>query len=192
MRCIGYPELYRHKSPMGFDLLSAEQPGEYKLSTWALSDREILEELPRLMKRGNCLYHRGKFDDAAYAYLKALDSLELMSFKVGPHSALWKILQEMKVPLQLNYTECKFCLCEYNEVVTHTTAVIEFDQDNARALFQRAEAHLLLHNLVQARRDYEKVIMLNSPLAEVAEDQLAKLKKAVQAVLVEQKERLME
>ena len=101
-----------------------------------------------------------------------------------------KTLQEM-VPLQISYARCKLCLSEYNEVVTHTTSVLGFDQDNARALFQRTEAHISLHNLVQARCDYERVVKLESPLAGAAENQLTQLKTAVQAFIMEKKRRLM-
>ena len=190
--CIGYPELYHRKSPMGIDLLPLEQPDEYKLCTWALSDKEILEELPKLDDTAIFLYHRGNFGGAADAYRKALDSLDQIWLKERPHTTKWKILQEMKVPLQLNYAQCKFCLREYDEVVTLTTSVLEFDRDNAEALFQRADAHLSMYNLVQARRDYERVIMQKSTLAETAESQLTELKKAVQAFVEDEKRKLVE
>ena len=173
--CIGYPE----------------QPGEYKLSTWALSDEEILEELPILNDMGIFLYHCGNFGGASDVYRKALDFLEQMSLKERPHTTEWNTLQEIKVPLQLNYAQCKFCLCEYDKVVALTTSVLEFEQDNARALFQRAEAHLSMYNLVQARRDYERVIMLNLTLAGATESQLTELKKVVKAFLKDQKRRLI-
>ena len=176
MRCVGYPE---------------KQPDDYKLSTWALSDEEILEELPNLMKRGMFLYHQGNIGGAADLYRKALDSLERMSLQERPHTKEWNTLQEKKIPLQLNYPQCKLCMREYNEVVTLTTSVLEFDQDKAKALFLRAKAHTFLLHLVQARCDYERVVMLNSPLAGAAERKLTKLKKAVQAVLADQQRKLL-
>ena len=187
---IGYPELYHCKSPMDFDLLSSEQPRDYTLSTWALSDKEILEELPNLNDTGIFLYHCGNFAGAADVYRKALDFLERMSLTEVPHTTEWKNLQEIKVPLQLNYAQCKFCLREYDEVVTLATSVLEFEQDNARALFQRAEAHLSLYNLVQARRDYERVILLKLTSAGAGESQLAEVKKAIKAFLKDQKRKL--
>ena len=177
MRCVGYPE---------------KQPDDYKLSTWALSDEEMLEELPNLMKRGMFLYHQGNIGGAADLYRKALDFLEQLSLKERPHTTEWNNLQEIKVPLQLNYAQCKFCLREYDEVVTLTTSILEFDRDNAKALFLRADAHLSMYNLVQARCDYERVIMQKSTLAETAESQLTELKKAVQAFLEDEKRKLVE
>ena len=183
--------MYHRTSPVGCDLLSVELPDEYELSTWALSDQEILEKLPFLNKKGIHLYHIGNLGGAADVYRKALVSLEQVSLKECPDATKWKTIQEMKVPLHINYAQCKLCLSEYNEVVTHTTSVLEFDQDNARALFQRAEAHISLHNLVQAQRDYERVVQLESPLAGAAENQLTQLKTAVQGYLMENKRRLM-
>ena len=189
MRCTGYPELYHRKSPMGFDL-SAKQPGKYKLSTWALSGKEmILEELPNLER--NFLFFCGNFGGATDVYRKALDNLEKMSLKECPHTNEWKTLQEKKVPLLLNYTQCKVRLSEYNVVVTRTTSVLKFVQDNDKALFQRAQAHTCQCNLVQAQRDYERVVMLNSPLAGAAEMNLTKLKEATQAYITEQQHWLM-
>ena len=190
MRSSRHLETCRCTSPLGCDL-SAELPGQFKLSTWALSDQEILEELPNLNKNGIRLYHEANFGSAVDVYRKALDSLEQVSLKEHPGTTKWKILQEMKVPLQLNYARCKFCIGEYNEVVTLTTSVLEFDQDNDKALFQRADAHILLHNLVQAGRDYERLVMLNSPLAGAAESLLTQLKTAVQVVMEEMERRLM-
>ena len=148
--CIGYPELYHFKSPMDFDFSFLDQPGQFNLSTWALSDQEILDELPNLNDTGIFLFQCGNFAGAANLYRKALDFLEQMSLKEVPHTTEWKTLQEIKVPLLLNYAQCKFRLHEFDEVVTLTTSVLEFEQDNARALFQRAQAHLSLYNLAQA------------------------------------------
>ena len=176
MRCIGYPK---------------KEPDEYKLSTWALSDDEILEQLPNLMERGIFLYYRGNFGGAVDLYRRALNPLEQMSLQERPHTKEWNTLQEKKVPLQLNYAQCKLCLSEYNEVITHTTSVLEFDRDNATALLLRAKAHIHLYNLVQARRDYERVIMINSPLAGDAERKLTKLNEAVQDFVADQQRRLV-
>ena len=124
------------------------------MSTWALSDQEILEEFQSLNDTGNFLYHCGNFGGAVHVYRKALDSLEQMSLKEVLHTTKWKTLQEIKVPLLLHYAQRKVCLHEYDEVVTLTISVLEFQQNNARALFQKANAHLSMYNLDQARRSY--------------------------------------
>ena len=96
----------------------------------------------------------------------------------------------MKVPLLLNYAQCKLIFGEYNEVVTHTTTVLEFDPDNVKALFRRAKAHAGLWNLTEAEHDFERAITLNSSLAGAAKKELTKLKEGIQAYEEEERKKL--
>ena len=195
MRGTGHPDLDQldhEKSPMAFEfeLLSVEQPGEYKQSTWALSDPEILEEVPKMKEKGNDLYRAGDHGGAAEVYREALGYLERMSLKEHPRTEQWRTIEEMKVPLLLNYSQCKLVFGEYKEVVTHTTSVLEFDKDNVKALFRRAKAHAGLWNLAEAERDFERVVMLNSSLSGAAEKELTKLKEGIRAYEAEQRRKL--
>ena len=195
MEGTGYPDLdqlTREKSPLAFEfeLLSVKQPGEYEQSTWALSRPEMLEEVPKLKEKGNALYRSGNHDGAANAYHKALDCLEHLSLNEQPQSKEWRAFEEMKVPLLLNYAQCKLLFGEYTEVVTHTTTVLEFDQDNVKALFRRAKAHAGLWNLAEAERDFERAVKLDPSLAGAAKKVLTKLKEGIQANEEEQRRKL--
>ena len=195
MEGSGYPDLDQlnhEKSPLAFEfeLLAVDQPGEYEQSTWALSRQEMLEEVPKLKEKGNTLYRSGNHDGAADAYHKALDCLEQLSVNERPRSEEWRAFEEMKLPLLLNYAQCKLLFGEYAEVVTHTTSVLEFDQDNVKALFRRAKAHAGLWNLAEAEHDFERAVTLDPSLAGAAKKVLTQLKEGIQANEEEQRKKL--
>ena len=58
-----------------------------------------------------------------------------MSAKEEPQSEEWRTIEELKVPLLVGYSQCKLVFSEYMELMTHTTKILEFDQENFEALF---------------------------------------------------------
>ena len=58
------------------ELLSVEEPGEYKKESWAMDIVEKMDALPQLKEEGNQLFNEKKYDAAADKYGQALGMLE--------------------------------------------------------------------------------------------------------------------
>ena len=197
MRGTGQPDLddLDHvKSPMAFEfeLLSVEQPGEYTMNIWDLSDEEILEEIPKRKTKADDCLRSANHGQAVEVYHEALGCLERMSMAALPRTERWFMVEEMKVPLLLSYSKCKFAKCEYKDAIIHTTSVLKFDPDNQEALFLRAKSYVSLLKLVQAKEDYERVVEISSTLAQAAETELIEMREAVEAYTQAQQRKPME
>ena len=55
-----------------FELIRVEQPGEYLKESWALTDNERLEIIPKLKEDGNLLVQKKMYKEAADKYKEAL------------------------------------------------------------------------------------------------------------------------
>ena len=168
-------------SPMifEFELVSVRQPGEYLRDSWAMSATEKTEAVVALRGEGNTLYELGKCEEAAQKYFLALSYLEELSIKEKAHSDDWNKIEEKKVPLLLNYAQCKLIMKEYAEVIRHTTTVLEFDANNVKALFRRGKAHAWSWNVEEARADFSKACALDPSLSKAIDKELTMLTQRV-------------
>lgn len=180
----GYPDLdqlLQDTSPLCFELelLSVEQPGEYKQDHWAMTDQEKSSAVGVLREEGNALYRRGEHFAASQKYFEALSYLEEKLIKEKPKSESWYEIANQKVPLLLNYAQCKLLLKEYVEVVRHTTSVLEIEEDNVKALYRRGKAHSAGWDVEEARRDLGRVAELDPSLSTAVEKELRSLAQRV-------------
>jgi AH receptor-interacting protein len=53
--------------------------------------------------------------------------LLIFIFREKPNDEEWLELRDMKIPLLLNYSQCKLSKKEYYAVIEHTTEVLEAD-----------------------------------------------------------------
>ena len=195
MHGSGHPDLDRlmkDQPPMAFEfeLLRVESPGSYKQDAWAMTDKEKLELVPKLKEEGNHLYRSGNSRQAAEKYHEAISYLEQLSIKEKPQCDEWNELQKKKVPLLLNYAQCKLLMKEYAEVIRHTSQVLEFDPSNVKALFRRGKSHSASWDQEEAERDFKRVIELDPSLRKAVEKELKGLHERVQEKEREEKERL--
>lgn len=173
-----------------FELLHVESPGSYKQDSWAMTDGEKYELVPKLREEGNSLYRMGKYREAVEKYYEAISYLEQMSVKEKPKCDAWNQIEEKKVPLLLNYSQCKLLLKEYREVIKHTTQVLEFDPNNVKALFRRGKAHSACWNVEEAESDMGRVLELDPSLKKSVDKELQQLHKRVQEQEVAEKGKL--
>ena len=162
-----------------FELVSVRQPGEYMKDSWAMTVVEKTEAVAALRGEGNALYELGKCEEAAQKYFLALSYLEELSIKEKAHSDEWNRIEEKKVPLLLNYAQCKLLMKDYAEVIRHTTTVLEFDGNNVKALFRRGKAHAGCWNIEEAKLDFSKSSMLDPSLSKAVDKELATLMQRV-------------
>lgn len=179
---LGYADLdglMQKPQPLEFilELLTVEEPGEYRKESWAMDIEEKLNALPQLRMEGNRLYTEKNFQAAAEKYGEALGMLEQLVLREKPGDEEFVKLDEMKIPFLLNYAQCKLCLEDFYPVIEHTTEVLKKQPDNVKALYRRAKAHVGAWNPKEAREDFERVAQLDPSLAKSVAAEVANLEK---------------
>lgn len=167
---LGYPELDELvNSPKDLkftiDLMKVEGSGSYEKEFWAMTDTERLDSIPMLREEGNSLYKEGKHSEASKKYSEALGRLEQLMLREKPKDEEWLKLNEMKMPLLLNFSQCQLLQEEYYSVIEHCTTVLEHDPDNIKALYRRGRAYVKVFSPAEARTDLEKAAKLDSTIA---------------------------
>lgn len=181
--------LTQQKLPLAFEveLLESVVPGGYKADSWAMSTVEKLAAVPSLKEQGNLLYKAGDYHKAVEKYFEALSYLEELSIREKPQSEDWREVMTKKVPLLLNYAQCKLLLKDYADVIRHTTTVLEFEPDNVKALFRRGKANAAVWNTQEARADFQGAASLDKGLAKTVEKELVSLEDRLRAKEEEEK-----
>ncbi len=170
-------DIVQNQTPLIFEieLLRVEQPGDYKKDHWAMTEGEKDDAIPKLKQEGNTLYKSGHYQQASEKYFEALSYLEEMTIKEKPNSETWDLLAQRKIPFLLNYSQCKLSMGDYADVIRHTSTVLEIDNDNVKALFRRAKAHMACWNVLEAKTDFEGVVKLDPSLTKTVDKELRDL-----------------
>lgn len=179
---IGYEDLNKLiKEPCDLEfvieLLKVENSGEYEEESWQLTEEQKLKSVPHLREEGNNLYRKHQYVAAADKYAQAIGYLEQLMLKEKPHDIEWTGLNKLKLPLLLNYAQCKLQTEEYYAVIEHCSTVLESDPDNIKALFRRGKAHAKVWNLSEAKTDLGRVLQLDSSLSATVNNLLSHLSK---------------
>ncbi|CAH1155775.1 unnamed protein product [Phaedon cochleariae] len=181
---IGYNDLNDLlKNPVDLEyiieLLKVEQPEEYEKDSWQMEEEERIDLIPQLREQGNLEYKKKNYDKAAELYAKAVGMLEQLMLKEKPHDTEWNDLDKQKIPILLNYAQCKLNEGDYYAVIEHCTTVIKSDKKNVKAYFRRAKAHVGAWNVHEAKIDYAKVIELDKSLEVLVQKELCQLEKQI-------------
>ncbi|XP_059480058.1 AH receptor-interacting protein [Neocloeon triangulifer] len=166
---IGYDDLnFLMKEPCDLEytmeLLSVED--DYKKETWQLSENEKVDLVPQLKEEGNELYRKGLNKEAADKYSEALAILEHLMLKEKPGDEEWNVLNAQKLPLLLNFSQCRLNQGEFYTVIEHCTTVLEKEPENVKALYRRGKAHIGAWNPAEARKDLQRAAELQPSLAQ--------------------------
>lgn len=180
----GYPDLdklSRKERDLIFEieLLSVGKPGEYKKEPWQMDSQEKLNIVPKLKQEGNQLYTTEEYKEAAEKYAQALGCLEQLCLREKPGDEEWTKLDKMKIPLLLNFSQCKLLLGEYYDVIKHTTTVLEKDSNNVKALYRRAKANKACWNPDEAKDDFKKAAELDPSLRKAIKKELEELEQII-------------
>lgn len=99
-----------------------------------------------------------------------------------PHDTEWNELAALKVPLLLNYSQCKLLERDYYAVIEHCSEVLDkYEPDSVKALFRRAKAHVGAWNPTRARDDFERAATLDPALAPAVAKELRQLQDQIRA-----------
>lgn len=86
-------------------------------------------------------------------------------------------LNKIKIPILLNYAQCKLIESEYYSVIEHCTTVLETEPNNPKALFRRAKAHVGAWNFQEAKNDFQKLMEVDPKSENLVRRELQELEK---------------
>lgn len=192
---IGYDDLNKYiKQPedieFTIELLKVEQPEDYEKEVWQLTEKELLESIPKLKEEGNKLYKLKNYKGAAESYAKALGILEQLMIKEKPHEEEWNNLNQQKLPILLNYSQCILNNNDYYGTIEHCSTVIKYEPDNVKAYFRRAKAHVGAWNPEDAKQDFLTVVKLDPTLKNVVKKELDNLESILKTKKGDDKEKM--
>lgn len=184
--------LMAEPQPLEFilEVLRIELPGEYERETWTMAEDEKRAVLPTLREDGNALYKQGLHKEAAEKYASALGVLEGLMLRYRPGDEEYIDLERSKVPLLLNFAQCKYQLQDYYPVIEHTTEVLKKDPDNVKAYYRRAKAHEKVWNVDEAKADLQRAAELEPALADAVAKDLRAIDEAVKRKRKEEGDKL--
>ncbi|XP_015522493.1 AH receptor-interacting protein [Neodiprion pinetum] len=181
---IGYDDLndlIKNPQDLEFtiELLDVVSPSDYEKETWQMTEDEKLNSIPTLREKGNTQFKEENYKAASDTYATAIGMLEQLMLKEKPNDEEWLELQKMKVPLLLNFAQCKLLNKEYYAVIEHCTTVLKSEPDNVKALYRRGKAHIGVWNEKEAKEDLERAAELNPALRTVVDKELSNFQTAI-------------
>ncbi|KAL0272237.1 UNVERIFIED_CONTAM: hypothetical protein PYX00_005294 [Menopon gallinae] len=191
---VGYDDLNMLiKNPCDLEfiieLIKVEAPDEYEKETWQMEEDEKLKRIPELKSEGNQLYNNKDYVKAADKYATAIGMLEQLMLKEKPKDKEWRELNNIKLPILLNYAQCKLMEKDYYPVIEHCTTVLEHEPNNVKALFRRGKAHLAVWNCTEAEEDFKKVAELDTTLQKMVQKELREMEETKRRKNLEDREK---
>ncbi|XP_075066695.1 peptidyl-prolyl cis-trans isomerase FKBP4 [Mixophyes fleayi] len=136
--------------------------------SWEMNSEEKVEQGGLVKERGTQYFKAGRFRQAIIQYKKIILWLEHESGLSEQEDAKAKSLV---LAASLNLAACYLKLGEHRPALEQCNKALEFQPNNEKGLFRRAEAYMGVNELDLARDDFVKVIQLY-PGNKVARTQL--------------------
>ncbi|KAF9423898.1 hypothetical protein HW555_000956 [Spodoptera exigua] len=179
---LGHPDLddlMKNPCDLEFiiEILKVERSDEYEKELWQLNAKERTDLIPMLREKGNKLYVQKKYKEAEDAYSEALYICEQLMVRERKGDEEWVELNKVKLPILLNFAQCKLINGEYYAVIEHCNTVLEYDKDNEKALYRRGKAHIGAWNPDEAEEDFKRLKSLNPSMSATVDKELEHIKK---------------
>ncbi|XP_050684545.1 AH receptor-interacting protein isoform X1 [Leptidea sinapis] len=158
------------------ELLKVERSDEYEKDLWQLSIQERLKLVPELKMKGNELYAKKKFNEAEDNYTQALGILEQLMIRERKTDDEWIAFNAVKLPILLNYAQCKLIKGDYYSVIQHCNTILEYEPENEKALYRRGKAHVGAWNPDQAEEDFLKLKAINPLMTAIVDNELENIR----------------
>ncbi|KAF2885821.1 hypothetical protein ILUMI_20363 [Ignelater luminosus] len=172
------------------ELLKVEHPDEYQKEAWQMNEEEQLIRVQELKEKGNEVFKKGELKSAADMYAEAIGILERLLLREKPQSEEWLELNKLKLPLLLNFSQCKLNEGDFYAVIEHCSTVLKTDPDNIKALYRRGKAHVGAWNPTEAKNDFNRVLELDSSVKGAVKKELETLEQLIKAKDKADKEKL--
>lgn len=181
---IGYEdldELFRNPCDLIFRLenLSIDLPEEYERESWQMNEDEKLKSVENYRSRGNEMFKNNRFEEAEEMYSLALGTIEQLMLREKPKDEEWLTLAKLKVPLLLNYSQCKIIKKEFYRVIECCTEVLSYEPDNLKAHYRRGKGHVGAWNPEKAQEDFHRCISLDPSLKPTITKEINALKEKI-------------
>lgn len=178
---IGYDdldELFRSPCDLIFtvEILSVEMPEEYEKESWQLNEDEKIKSVEDYRIRGNNLFKQNRFKEAEELYSMALGILEQLMLREKPKDEEWMNLAKIKIPLLLNFSQCKLIEKDFYRVIECCTEVLTYEPDNLKALYRRGKGHVGAWNPDKAHDDLIRCISIDPSLKPTITKEINSLK----------------
>lgn len=132
--------------------------------SWDMDTTEKIEASKQKKEQGNSLFKVGKYQRAAKKYEKAAKYIEHDSSFSAEEKKQSKVL---KVSCNLNHAACCLKLKDFKEAVKLCSKVLEFESQNVKALYRRAQAYIETADLDLAEFDIKKALEIEPQNREV-------------------------
>ncbi|KAL0882974.1 hypothetical protein ABMA27_016465 [Loxostege sticticalis] len=159
------------------ELLKVERSDEYEKEVWQLNVKERLDLVPVLKEKGNKFYKEKKYTEAEESYSQAIAICEQLMIRERKTDDEWITLNKIKLPILLNYAQCKLVNGDYYAVIEHCNTVLQYDTENEKALYRRAKAHVGAWNPDLAEEDFKRLKQLNLSMASTVDKEMENIKK---------------
>ncbi|CAL7947725.1 unnamed protein product [Xylocopa violacea] len=181
---IGYDdlnELIKYPQDLEFtiELVKVILPHEYEKESWQMTEDEKLKSIPDIREKGNTLFRNKNYESACNMYAKGIGILEQLMLAEKPNEEEWLALNRLKIPLLLNYAQCKLIQKEYYAVIEHCTTVLKHDPNNVKALYRRGKAYMGAWDEERAIQDLTRAAELDSTLQNTVEKELQAFSAAI-------------
>lgn len=107
-----------------------------------------------------------------------------------PKDVEWMALARMKIPLLLNFSQCKLLQKDYYRVIELSTEVLTYDPDNLKALFRRGKAHVGSWDPEKAEEDFNRCVELDPSLKLTVDKEIVLLKAKIKSLSEKEKSNL--
>jgi len=133
--------------------------------------------IEKLKNKGNDLFKKGSYGDAATAYFEAI--IEIEEIRSGRGNAQDEELDTLEVSCRLNYANVKAKEDEYDVVLTQAKAVLKV-KENGKAYFRLGQALYHFKKYEEALKNLETAVSL-LPSDDTVADYRNKARKEVEA-----------
>ena len=99
-------------------------------------------------------------------------------------------MAKLKVPVLLNYAQCRLLAQDYYAVIEHCNEILQMDPNNVKALFRRAKAHVGAWSPQEARDDFLRAAELDTSLNAAIQKELKTINRLQHERDLEDKKRL--
>lgn len=145
--------------------------------SWEMNSEEKLEQGALVKERGTQYFKAARYRQAIIQYKKIVQWLEHESGLSPAESAK---AQSLLLAACLNLAACYLKLGEHRPALDICNKALEFDGNNEKGLFRRADAYMGVNELELAKDDFVKVIQLY-PGNKAARTQLSQCQQRIRA-----------
>ncbi|XP_030000632.1 myb-like protein X isoform X2 [Sphaeramia orbicularis] len=157
----------------------AVRSSEISVNAAALTEGKDWQQMLRLVMllqdEGNFLVKENHFKEASDKFKEAIEYVDFLQKKVDQRGEDWESLEKVRLPLNLNLSQCMLELKQYQQVVELNNNLLKKHKGNFKAVYQRARAHAALCNEDEARRDFATVEKLDPKFKPFVRQELKKM-----------------